>query len=589
MTDQVFDPLRDNDPRTAGGYRLRARVGAGGMGRVFLSFSPGGRPVAVKIVRSEYADDPAFRARFAQEISAAQQVNGIHIAQLLDADANGDPPWMASAYIPGPSLAEAVRLAGPLPVPVVAGVAVAIARALQAVHAAGIIHRDLKPNNVILGPDGPRVIDFGVAKATDGTNLTLSGRFVGTPQYMSPERVRGLSSTPASDVYALGAVMYHAATGLPPHGEGNDYDVALRVGQGPPPELPGCPPELRDVISACMAREPMDRPALEEVIARCTMPGLPLPPAIDQAVQTRQAAVAALAAEPEPTGGNAAESGAIGGGAVASGLTGGGIGQSGAIGGGAVGSGPAGGEATGPDPDGRGHTQDAVASDARTVPGTSPGRRRALIAAGAAALVLAGAGLGAWGTLALSEESRAPAQPAGSRPAALPSAPPSTVPPTVPSTVPSTAPATGTAPSSPSSEPTTPATEGTPEAAKVQWSGTVRFNGDGIDLDPVPPRVNPGRSIDEDVDEGLAAPSAVIGSASGMMAVWKETGEPSRDQCKELVLTQGNDRAGKLKKGDRVCVITGEERVALLEIRRFPEDFSGVVATVKVWELTEPE
>ncbi|MFD0473051.1 serine/threonine-protein kinase [Nonomuraea thailandensis] len=188
MAGQAFEPLHGDDPRTLGGYALRARIGAGGMGRVFLSFSPGGRPVAVKMVRAEFADDSEFRARFAQEVRAAQQVNGIHIAQLLDADAGAPTPWLATAYIPGPSLSEAVRLAGPLPVPVVAGLTVAVARALQAVHAAGIIHRDLKPSNVVLGGDGPRVIDFGVARATDATSLTLSGVRVGSPQYSSPSR-----------------------------------------------------------------------------------------------------------------------------------------------------------------------------------------------------------------------------------------------------------------------------------------------------------------------------------------------------------------------------------------------------------------
>ncbi|MGW0803310.1 protein kinase domain-containing protein [Nonomuraea sp. NPDC002799] len=534
MTNQVFEPLRENDPRTAGGYRLRARVGAGGMGQVFLSFSPGGRPVAVKMLWPQFAEDPAFRARFAQEVRAAQQVNGIYIAQLLDADPAATPPWLASAYIPGPSLAEAVRLAGPLPVPVVANLAGAVAKALQAVHAARIIHRDLKPNNVILGTDGPRVIDFGVARATDGTHLTLSGSSVGSPQYMSPEQVRGRPTTPATDVFALGAVMYHVATGRQPFGEGPDFDIVLRIHSGVPP-LTGCPPELRGIISACMASEPMDRPTLEEVIAACAMPGLPLPPALAQAIQTRQAAVSASAAEPVP--------------AVPE-------------------------HVTGPLPSAA-HTGTGPLSPAaltRTGSRPSAGRGRTLIVAGAAGLVLAGAGLGAWAIQVLNGGGGG-AQPQQSQPASNQAALPAT-------STPQSSGQTTTPPASSTPEPSTPPAE------KVQWSGTIRFNDDGIDLDTVPPAVDP--STPEDLREALSAPLSQLHSQDGMMRVWTEAGEPTPQQCREIVSTQGSDRA-KAVKGDYVCVITDEERVAVLKVVKFPTDFSGVVGTVKVWELTESD
>lgn len=170
-----FSQLEPGAPTEVGRYRLYARLGAGGMGQVFLSFLPGGRPIALKVVRAEFSADPEFRRRFAQEARAAQQVNGIHIAQLLDADPEAATPWLATAYIPGPSLLEAVRLHGPLPVASVRRLIAGIAQALDAIHAAGLIHRDLKPANVILAADGPRVIDFGIARALETSMLTQTG------------------------------------------------------------------------------------------------------------------------------------------------------------------------------------------------------------------------------------------------------------------------------------------------------------------------------------------------------------------------------------------------------------------------------
>ncbi|WP_194925900.1 serine/threonine-protein kinase [Catenulispora pinisilvae] len=262
-----FSVLEPADPAEIGRYRLYARLGAGGMGRVYLSTLPGGRPVALKVVHDGLAADPEFRRRFALEARAAQQVNGIHIAQLLDVGADDPIPWLATAYIPGPSLLEAVRLQGPLPVQTVRILTAGIARALDAIHQAGLIHRDLKPANVILAEDGPRVIDFGVARAADSTTGLTGGR-VGSPQYMAPEQIRNQSATPALDVFALGALTFFAATGRPAFGEGEELAVLFRIVQEEP-DLSACPQVVRDLVAACLAKDPEQRPDLAAIIRYC--------------------------------------------------------------------------------------------------------------------------------------------------------------------------------------------------------------------------------------------------------------------------------------------------------------------------------
>ncbi|NUR29526.1 MAG: serine/threonine protein kinase [Catenulispora sp.] len=296
-----FSALEPNDPTTVGSYRLAARLGAGGMGRVYLSALPGGRPVALKVVHDGFAADPEFRRRFALEARAAQQVNGIHIAQLLDVGVDDPVPWLATAYIPGPSLLEAVRLHGPLPVATVRLLTAGIARALAAIHQAGLIHRDLKPANVILAEDGPRVIDFGVARAADSTTSGLTGGRVGSPQYMAPEQVRGQAATPALDVFALGALTFFAATGRPAFGEGEELAVIFRIVQEEP-DLRDCPQVVRDLVAACLAKEPERRPDLASIIRYCegedTAAGLGwLPGNVEAMTRARKEASAALLAE----------------------------------------------------------------------------------------------------------------------------------------------------------------------------------------------------------------------------------------------------------------------------------------------------
>jgi outer membrane protein assembly factor BamB len=264
----MMEPLQPGDPRVAGQFRLRARLGAGGMGRVFLGYSPAGRAVAVKICHPEFAADPEFVHRFAIEVAAARAVNGLYTAQVIDAGPDDAPPWLATSYVPGPSLLDAVGRYGPLPEPAVWRLAAGLAEALAAVHARGLVHRDLKPTNVLLAADGPRVIDFGVARALDGTALTAAGVTFGTPSYMSPEQAQGRPTGPASDVFALGSTLCFAAAGDPPFGGGDPPAVLDRVVRAAP-ALDAVPGDLRGLIAACLAKDPADRPGLSQILRAC--------------------------------------------------------------------------------------------------------------------------------------------------------------------------------------------------------------------------------------------------------------------------------------------------------------------------------
>lgn len=229
------------------------------MGAVFLGTSPGGRPVAVKVVRPELADDPEFRARFAAEVQLARRVNGFCTAPVVDADPDADRPWLATLYLPAPSLLEAVRAQGPLPVPTARILAAGLAEALVAIHGCGIVHRDLKPSNVLLAPDGPRVIDFGIARALDGVALTQTGAIVGSPGYMAPEYAEGGDAGPAADIFALGATVGYAVTGRGLFGNGDPQAVLYRVVRGEP-DLSAAAEPLRPLLSRCLAKDPAQRP-----------------------------------------------------------------------------------------------------------------------------------------------------------------------------------------------------------------------------------------------------------------------------------------------------------------------------------------
>lgn len=263
--------LRADEPATVGGYRLVGQLGRGAMGTVYLAESRGGRKVAVKVIRADLAEDPQFRERFRREVDLARRVGGFWTAAVVDADADATPPWLATEYVPGPTLREAVAAHGPLPEPALRRLAAGLAEALAAVHAAGLVHRDLKPGNVLLADDGPRLIDFGIAQAAEGTSLTATGMFLGTPGYLSPEQISGGPVGPASDVFALGAVLTYAASGHGPFGEGETGALLYRAVHNEP-DLGGVPASLRDLVSACLRRDPADRPTPERLLARLGQP-----------------------------------------------------------------------------------------------------------------------------------------------------------------------------------------------------------------------------------------------------------------------------------------------------------------------------
>ncbi|MCQ8193025.1 WD40 repeat domain-containing serine/threonine protein kinase [Streptomyces rugosispiralis] len=261
-------PLGAADPATAGPYRLEAVLGAGGMGRVYLARTPAGSAVAVKVVHREYAGDASFRKRFEQEVAAARRVQGLYTVPVVDADLRAEEPWLATAYVPGPSLQHAVAESGPLPADAALGLIARVAEALQSIHAADVIHRDLKPSNIILTAEGPKVIDFGIARAADVTAVTATGMRTGTPAYMAPEYIRGQDVTEAGDVFALGVIASFAATGRLAFGGGSDHSVIYRILEQDP-DLDGCPEPLRAIAARCLEKDPARRPTPAQVIEQC--------------------------------------------------------------------------------------------------------------------------------------------------------------------------------------------------------------------------------------------------------------------------------------------------------------------------------
>jgi serine/threonine protein kinase len=258
-------PLQSEDPRRVGRYQLLRRLGAGGMGQVFLGQSPGGRLVAVKLIRGELAADREFRVRFAREVAAARHVSGMFTAPVVDADVDAPRPWLVTGYVPGPSLAEAVDSQGPLPLSSVLTLAAGLAEGLGAIHAEGMVHRDLKPSNVLLASDGPRIIDFGISRAADATALTRANFFVGSPGYMSPEQALGDEVGPASDIFSLGAVLTFAAVGESPFGIGTVTALLYRVAhdRAATERLPG---QLRPLVERCLAKDPRTRPTTDQLL-----------------------------------------------------------------------------------------------------------------------------------------------------------------------------------------------------------------------------------------------------------------------------------------------------------------------------------
>ncbi|MFC8587176.1 protein kinase [Streptomyces sp. NPDC057217] len=267
-----MEPLNAEDPVRIGPFRLIGRLGVGGMGRVFLARSAGGRTVAVKVVHAELAAREEFRRRFAREVAALERVGGTGTAPVLGSDTDAEAPWVAIGYVPGPSLRTVVGDEyGPLPTETVRTLAAGLARALGHIHTAGLVHRDLKPSNVLLTVDGPQLIDFGIARAVDtvaeGGDLTTTGAVVGSPGFMSPEQVRGERLTPASDVFCLGSVLVYAATGRAPFGSADSgvHATMFRIAHDEP-DLTDLPPALSGVIRACLAKDPAARPSTGELV-----------------------------------------------------------------------------------------------------------------------------------------------------------------------------------------------------------------------------------------------------------------------------------------------------------------------------------
>ncbi|KDN76411.1 serine/threonine protein kinase [Streptomyces olindensis] len=304
-----MDTLQPDDPRELGSYRLLRRLGAGGMGRVYLARSPGGRTVAVKVVRPDLAADADFRARFRHEIEIAKAVSGRYTAPVVDADSDAPLPWLATSYVLGPDLTDVVAAHGALPEHTVRALAAGLAAALQEIHAAGLIHRDLKPSNVLLAADGPRVIDFGIARAVDGNRMTQTGVVVGSPGYMPPEQALGQDVGTAGDVFSLGAVLTFAATGHPAFGDGTASHASMlyQVVHGEA-DLSGVPQSLLGLIRACLLKDPAGRPTPSEIATALAPQGVEgllkdwLPSAVASTIATHAAGILDLDApeEPEP-------------------------------------------------------------------------------------------------------------------------------------------------------------------------------------------------------------------------------------------------------------------------------------------------
>ncbi|WP_406289798.1 protein kinase domain-containing protein [Embleya sp. NBC_00896] len=307
--------LRRQDPRIVGSYRLLRRLGAGGMGVVYLGVDRHGKKVALKLIRQELAGNPEFRSRFAREVAAAAMVRGNRTAALVDADAGADRPWLATVYVPGPSLQRRVGERGPLGCLDLARVGSAVADGLVSVHAVGVVHRDVKPSNILLSPDGPQIIDFGIAYADGAGTLTVTGTAVGSPGFLAPEQVRGQTVTPATDMFALGVTLAYAGRGAPPFGSGPVDALLYRVVHEEP-DLDGVPEQVVPLISACLSKDPRMRPSAEQVRDRLAaiarqreaergtpargLEAAPTAPAATKGVGSGRHDVAAAAGSPAP-------------------------------------------------------------------------------------------------------------------------------------------------------------------------------------------------------------------------------------------------------------------------------------------------
>ncbi|MEU1182920.1 ABC transporter substrate-binding protein [Streptomyces sp. NPDC005820] len=303
-----MEPLRTSDPARLAGHRLLGRLGAGGMGVVYLGRSAGGTLVALKVIQAEYAEDPGFRERFRREADTARRMTSPWVAPLVDADPEAEQPWLATAFVPGPSLAEAVAAYGPLPVGSLRALGARLAEALRELHGVGLVHRDVKPGNVLLALDGPRLIDFGVARDPEDTSLTSTGVVVGTPGFLSPEQARGgRESGPAGDVFSLGCVLAYAATGRPPFGTGS-LDALLYRTVHDAPDLEGVPEDIVQVVGDCLEKDPERRPTAEALARSLSAAEPASPPDPREALRAVRPETADGPAAPHPVPENTAPS-----------------------------------------------------------------------------------------------------------------------------------------------------------------------------------------------------------------------------------------------------------------------------------------
>ena len=586
-----FDPLEPGDPRTVGGYPLRARIGAGGMGRVYLSFTPGGRPVAVKLIRGELASDPEFRERFAREVSIAQQVNGIHIAQLIDSGSDRGVPWLASAYVAGPSLAQVVAACGPLPPATVLALAGRIAESLGAIHATGMVHRDLKPGNILLDESGPKVIDFGIVRAATPTATGRSSHrtFIGSPPFMAPEQIRGRKVTPATDVFALGATIYYLSTGESAFQADFADGVLYRV-MHDEPDYEACPEQVRELIRACLRKEPEERPGTQRIVDGCRAAGAgpetPLPDEVRAMIQARAQALAMLAANPAvrqapipetaPEPGETEQDTATDPGTAV----------------------PA--RAQVPDPHAAptATAPSAVPTVPEDVPVTVPVQESAAPNWAPPPTDLAAP------TIPNSATAKTAAQPGNRRGRTFLVALTSSLVTAVAAAVialvlwpsnsknsaaDSVTQSSSRASTSSSGSATSSSPTATVSAASgsdpIQYQGQVLITVNGTDLDSVPVNNGASTAISSLYDTSGLSTSYALGGLpnGGNLAVWSSSTSPTRSQCYDQVSSQGVSSV-TVSDGTMVCVITAQERVALVKVVDDQADNAeGLLTDVIVW------
>jgi serine/threonine protein kinase len=549
------------------------------MGRVYLSFTPGGRAVALKIIRGEFGSDPEFRERFAREVSIAQQVNGIHIAQLIDAGTDNGVPWLAGAYVAGPSLAQVVTVQGPLPVHTVLALAGRIAESLGAIHATGMVHRDLKPGNILLDESGPKVIDFGIVRAATPTATGRSSHrtFIGSPPFMAPEQIRGQKVTPATDVFALGATLYHLSTGESAFSADFADGVLYRVIHDEP-DYDACPEQVRELIRVCLRKDPAERPSTQRIIEGCRAAGAgpetPLPDAVRAMIRERAQALELVKitgpqevdqtedmhetldeAGMETVGDESDSTAADEMAPIVPQLP-----------------------PTEPDV----HSMTTVTPQATplvelasgpTVPISRPRRGRTAFVAGMSSLATAVAAVVIaallWPHPATtgsnsSQRTDQAVNHVGSQSPSLVSTSAST----------SASAATSTPASASGSDP-------------VQWHGHVLITVNEVDLDSVP--VNNGASTQVslyDTSSGLGNTPyqfTALPFGTATLAVWSGSTAPTRAQCYDQVASQGVNVVS-VSNGTMVCVITAMDRVALLKVLDDQADSgNGILTDVTVW------